>query len=214
MPFARVGKLYTQTSFPCHTARPNSQNPALKRFAVALTATIIKAELQIADMDRHYYQQHSLTLAQHPSETEERLMLRVLVFALHASESLLFTKGLSSEDEPDIWQKSLTGDIEYWIELGQPSEKRLRKACGRAQQVWVYAYGRNTVEPWWKQVQPQLARFNNLSVFYIPPAITKALAASAGRNISVQVNIQDQEISWHCGDENINFRLEIISRGK
>jgi len=175
---------------------------------MALTATIIKAELQVADMDRHYYQQHSLTLAQHPSETEERLMLRLVVFALHASETLAFTKGLSSDDEPDIWQKNLTDEIELWIELGQPSEKRLRKACGRARQVMVYTYGRNTVEPWWKQVQPQLSRFDNLSVFYIPPAITKALAASAGRQVDIQINIQDQEISWHSKNESVSFTLE------
>lgn len=161
-------------------------------------------------MDRHYYQPHALTLAQHPSETEERLMLRVLVFALHASESLAFTKGLSSDDEPDIWQKSLSGDIELWIELGQPSEKRLRKACGRARQVLVYTYGRNTVEPWWKQIEPQLSRFNNLVVFYIPPAITKALASSAQRNRSVQVNIQEKEISWLCNDTCVSFTPEIL----
>src|SRR6478609_7781043 len=107
---------------------------------MALNATIIKAELHVADMDRHYYQQHNLTLAQHPSETDERLMVRLLVFALYASEFLTFTKGLSSEDEPDLWQKSLTGDIELWIELGLPSDKRIRKACGRAQQVIIYSY--------------------------------------------------------------------------
>jgi len=175
---------------------------------MALTATIIKAELQLADMDRHYYQQHSLTIAQHPSETEERLMLRLVVFALHASETLAFTKGLSSDDEPDIWQKNLMGEVELWIELGQPSEKRLRKACGRAEQVLVYTYGRNTVEPWWKQIQPQLSRFDNLSVFYIPPAITKALATSASRQMDIQVNIQDQEISWHSKNESVNFTPE------
>jgi uncharacterized protein YaeQ len=177
---------------------------------MALTATIIKAELQVADMDRHYYQSHSLTLAQHPSETEERLMLRVLVFGLHASESLAFTKGLSSEDEPDIWQKNLTDEIDLWIELGQPSEKRLRKACGRARQVLVYTYGRNTVEPWWKQIQPQLSRFDNLSVFYIPPTITKALALSASRNMSVQVNVQEKEISWLCKEECVTFTPDVL----
>lgn len=177
---------------------------------MALTATIMKAELQVADMDRHYYQQHSLTLAQHPSETEERLMLRLLVFAMHASESLAFTKGLSSDDEPDIWQKNLTDEIELWIELGQPSEKRLRKACGRSRKVRVYTYGRNTVEPWWKQIEPQLSRFPNLSIFYIPPTITKALATSAGRQVDIQVTIQDQEISWHGKGESVSFIPEIM----
>ena len=99
---------------------------------MALSATIYKAELNVVDMDRHYYEQHSLTLAQHPSETAERLMLRLLVFALHASETMAFTKGLSTDDEPDLWQKSLSDEIELWVELGLPSEKRLKKACGRS----------------------------------------------------------------------------------
>src|SRR6056297_2009370 len=108
---------------------------------MALKATIFKAALNIADMDRHYYGDHQLTLAQHPSETAERLMVRLLAFALNASETLTFTKGISTDDEPDLWQKSLSDDIELWIELGLPNESRLRKACGRAQRVIVYAYG-------------------------------------------------------------------------
>lgn len=172
---------------------------------MALTATISKAELHIADMDRHYYQQHNLTLAQHPSETAERLMLRVLVFALHASEFLAFTKGLSSEDEPDLWQKSLSGDIERWIELGMPSDKRIRKACGRAEQVFVYTYGRGTAEMWWKTHQPLLARFDNLTVIHIPQEITKTLALCAERNLQIQINIQDGEVTWHCNGESVSF---------
>ena len=103
---------------------------------MALSARICKAELNVIDMDRHYYQQHSLTLAQHPSETDERLMVRLLVFALQASDSLSFTKGLSTDDEPDLWQKSLTDDIELWIELGLPSEKRLKKPAADHSKSW------------------------------------------------------------------------------
>ena len=172
---------------------------------MALNASISKVELHIADMDRHYYQQHNLTLAQHPSETAERLMLRVLVFAMHASEFLAFTKGLSTEDEPDLWAKNLTGDIDVWIELGLPSDKRIRKACGRAQQVFVYTYGRGTAEMWWKTNQAFLTRFRNLTVVHIPQEITKALAEFADRNMQVQINIQDGEVSWHCKGESVNF---------
>ena len=103
---------------------------------MALSARICKADLNVVDMDRHYYQQHSLTIAQHPSETNERLMLRLLAFALHASDMLSFCKGISTEDEPDLWQKSLSDEIELWIELGLPSEKRLKKACGRAKKSY------------------------------------------------------------------------------
>ncbi len=97
---------------------------------MALKATIFKAELQIADMDRNYYRDHSLTLARHPSETDERLMVRLLVFALHAGEALSFGRGLSAEDEPDLWERDLTGSITTWIDVGLPDERRLRKACG------------------------------------------------------------------------------------
>ena len=92
---------------------------------MALKATVYKVELQISDMDRHYYGTHALTLALHPSETEQRLMVRVLAFALLAEEGLSFGRGLSTEDEPDLWRRSLTGEIEQWIELGQPDESRV-----------------------------------------------------------------------------------------
>lgn len=174
---------------------------------MALGATICKAELNIVDMDRHYYQQHSLTLAQHPSETDQRLMIRLLVFALRASESLSFTKGLSTDDEPDLWQKSLSDDIELWIELGLPSEKRLKKACGRSQQVIVYTYG--SAEMWWKQMQPQLARFKNISVYHLQPEITEILQTMKQRNLDIQVSIQDQEVTWHSEDQSLSFIPEV-----
>ena len=108
---------------------------------MALKATVHKAELQVSDMDRHYYASHNLMLAQHPSETDQRLMVRLLVFALFADERLEFGRGISTDDEPDLWRKSLTGEIEQWIELGQPDESRIRKACGRAREVVLVGYG-------------------------------------------------------------------------
>ena len=122
--------------------------PFISRPHMALKATIFKAQLQIADMDRHYYAEHALTLARHPSETDERMMVRLLAFALNADESLEFGKGLSNEDEPALWRKDLTGVIEHWIEVGLPDEKSLRKACGRATQVRLYTYGRGAAK-WW-----------------------------------------------------------------
>ena len=174
---------------------------------MALGATICKAELNIIDMDRHYYQQHSLTIAQHPSETDQRLMVRLLVFALHASESLSFTNGLSTDDEPDLWQKSLSDDIELWIELGLPSEKRLKKACGRSQQVIVYTYG--SAAMWWKQMQPQIARFKNISVYQLQPEITEILQTLKQRNLDIQVSIQDQEVAWYSENQSLSFIPEI-----
>src|SRR5690242_20968621 len=105
---------------------------------MALNATICKAALQVSDMDRHYYAEHALTLARHPAETDERMMVRVLAFALNPHEHLEFGKGLSATDEPDLWQKDLTGAIKHWIEVGQPDDKHLLRACGRAGRVTVY----------------------------------------------------------------------------
>lgn len=169
-------------------------------FTMALKSTIFKAEVQISDMDRHYYQTHNLTIARHPSETDERMMVRILAFALHADEALEFTKGISTQDEPDLWRKSLSGEIELWIDLGQPDEKRLRKACGRARQVVIYTYSGNSAEIWWQQNGNMLGRFDNLSVINLPAATVKQLTELAQRTMRLQCSIQDGEI-W-LGDEN------------
>lgn len=158
---------------------------------MALKATIYKAELQISDMDRGYYASHALTLARHPSETEERLMVRLLAFALHADERLEFGRGLSTDDEPDLWRRSLTGEIEQWIEVGQPDEQRIRKACGRSRQVIVISYGGRGADVWWDRVSAGLARSKNLRVIDIPAAAVQALAELADRNMQLQCLIQD-----------------------
>ena len=131
---------------------------------MALKATVHKAELSVSDLDRHYYQDHSLTLARHPSETNERMMVRVLAFALNADERLEFGKGLSNEEEPALWRKSLTGEIELWIDVGHPDERRLRKACGQSKEVKVYCYGERSSQLWWRQNEAALSRLSNLSV--------------------------------------------------
>lgn len=158
---------------------------------MALKATVYKATLNLADMDRGYYQEHSLTLAQHPSETDERLLIRLLAFAFNADERLEFTRGLSADDEPELWAKELTGDIAQWIELGLPDEKRIRKACNRADHVIVYAYGGRAAEIWWEGIKSQLTRFANLTVLNLPSEATTALAGLAERTMNWQVSIQD-----------------------
>lgn len=179
---------------------------------MAVGATIIKVSLDVADMDRHHYGSYSLTLAQHPSETAERVMVRLLAFALNASDTLAFTKGLSADEEPDLWQRSLTGDIELWIELGQASEKRIRKACGRSSHVLVYSYGRHhVVDPWWKQLQSQLTRFDNLSVFHIPSETCKQIEVLYSRNLAMQVNVQDGEATLHVSGESVTIIPRMLS---
>ena len=158
---------------------------------MALKSTVVKAELQISDMDRHYYATHALTLALHPSETEERLMARLLAFALNAGGSLAFGRGISTEDEPDLWARDLTGAIDLWIEVGQPDEQRLRKACGRAKEVRVYCYSGRSAAVWWEKSAKDFARFSNLRVFEVPGETTAQLGALAARNLSLQCLVQD-----------------------
>ncbi|TSA12819.1 MAG: YaeQ family protein [Betaproteobacteria bacterium] len=174
---------------------------------MALKATIFKAELQIADMDRNYYHDHVLTIARHPSETDERMMVRLLAYALNASDALSFGKGLSADDEPDLWQKDLTGAIELWIDVGQPDERRVRRACGRARHVAIYSYGGYSAAIWWNQIGSALARTQNLIVASVPPAASQALARLAQRNMRLNCTIQDQQI-W-IGDANDRVQVEL-----
>jgi len=161
---------------------------------VALKATIFKVDLEIADMDRGYYASHALTIARHPSETNERMMIRVLVFALCAHERLEFGGGVSTPDEPDLWRRSLSGEIEEWIELGQPDPRRIQKACGRADRVHLYLYGGPKAATWWEQERSGLERHRNLSVSLLRSEQTDQLGELADRGISLQCNIQDGEV--------------------
>ena len=165
---------------------------------MALKATIYKVHLQIADMDRALYADHTLTLALHPSETEERLMVRLLAFALQVPRddddgALQFARGLSDTDEPDLWQHSLDGSLRHWIEVGQPDERRLARACGRADRVTLYPYG-PSVAIWWAAIAGKVSRLRNLSVWQIPPAQSQALAALAQRSMQLQCTVQDGQI--------------------
>jgi uncharacterized protein YaeQ len=166
---------------------------------MALKATIFKADVQIADMDRHYYQDHALTLARHPSETDERMMVRLLAFARHAGPALHFGKGLSEIDEPDLWERDLTGAIELWIEVGQPDEKRLLKACGRSNQVVVYSYAHNS-GIWWNQIRSKVERARNLTIIQVPATHSQAMAKLVQRTMQLQYALQDGQI-WVSGSD-------------
>lgn len=172
---------------------------------MAFKATVYKIELQISDMDRHYYATHPLTLARHPSETEERLMVRLLAFALYVEERLEFGKGLSTDDEPDLWLKERTGEIDLWIDLGQPDPSRIRKACGRSRRVVVVNYGGRSADIWWDRNADELKRSKNLTIIDIPEATVDALAAIAERGLRVQCLIQDGHIQMMAGDNVIGI---------
>ena len=179
---------------------------------MALKATIFKAELHVADMDRNYFQTHLLTIARHPSETDERMMMRLLAFAFHADDALAFGKGLSSDDEPDLWQKDLTGAIEKWIDVGQPDEKIVRRACGRAAQVVVYNYGVRSADAWWQTQRDSLARQVNLTVANVPQAASATLAKFAARAMELQCTIQDGQIWFANGSETVHVEPILLKQ--
>lgn len=171
---------------------------------MAQKSTIYKVELSISDMDRHYYETHKLTVAKHPSETDERLMVRILAFALNAHEHLELTKGLSTDDEPDIWQKSLSGVLELWVALGLPSEKVVRQSCGKANKVIIYSYGGRTADMWWEKIKNRTTRFDNLQVVNFSEEDTSELGELASRSMKVQVNIQDGDMMFSVDDSIVN----------
>jgi len=177
---------------------------------LAQKATIFKVELQVADMDRSYYGDHPLTIARHPSETDERMLLRVLAFALHASPDLAFGKGLSTDDEPDLWRRDLTGAIHLWVDVGLPDEKLLRQACGRAREVVVYAYGRG-VDLWWGRARRPLERTRNLRVSSVPVATSLALAKLAQRSMQLQCTIQEGHVWLGNRDATVEVVLTTLA---
>ncbi len=178
---------------------------------MALKATIYKADLQIADMDRHYYADHALTIARHPSETDERMMVKVLMYALYATDGIAFTKGLFDVDEPEVWVRDLTGEIKLWIDIGQPDETRLRKACNRADQVIAVCFASSS-DVWWKNIETKLTRLNNLTVLQLPADTSQALATLAARNMQLQCMVQDGEIGINTEAAAVAISLKTLKK--
>jgi uncharacterized protein YaeQ len=176
---------------------------------MALKATIYKCDLNIADMDRHYYADHSLTVARHPSETDERLLVRMLTFARFASDAPEFTKDLFETDEPALWSKDLTGALTLWIELGQPDETKIRKACNRVGRVAVVTYASSS-DVWWKQIESKVARMDNLTVLQLPWDTLQQLAAQMSRGMEMQANVQDGDWTISLGGDPIQLDWTVL----
>jgi uncharacterized protein YaeQ len=176
---------------------------------MALKATIHKAQLQIADMDRGVYADHVVTIARHPSEADERMMIRVLAFALnvlgddHAGQ-LEFAKDLWDVDEAALWHKDYTEAIQHWIDVGQPDDKRLMRAAGRAERVSVYSFSSST-PVWWKGLQSKITRADNIAVWQIEAEQSQALARLAERTVQLQVTVQDGTVWLSTGKESVEI---------
>ncbi len=181
---------------------------------MALKATIYKAVLNLSDMDRQVYAEHPLTLALHPSETEERLAVRLLAFALNVPADdqrggLQFARGLSDSDEPDLWHKDLSGRLLHWIEVGQPDDRRLVKACARADRVSIYAYAGSTAV-WWQGIAGKLGRLRNLAVWQVPADASRALGRLTQRAMQWQVTVQDGHVWVHGDSGEVELRLAAL----
>jgi uncharacterized protein YaeQ len=179
---------------------------------MALKSTIFKANLAVADIDHGYYADHSLTLARHPSETDERMMVRLAALALNAHQlqsmchgdgTLAFGAGLSDPDEPDVWLRDFTGQTRLWIEVGQPEDKPIIKACGKADAVVVYCF-HHAAEVWWRGIENKLTRPQNLSVWRIPAEASQALVGLAQRSMQLQATIQEGVLTLGDGKHSVD----------
>ncbi len=175
---------------------------------MALKATIYKATVNVADMDRNQFLDANLTLARHPSETEERLMLRLLAWTKYADERLQFTRGLSAEEEPELWLRNDYLGIDLWIELGLPDERRLKKACSQAAQVALFTYNSRAAEIWRQQNQSKFRAYDNLTIWYLDDAQLAKLSALASRSMTIQATLQDGLIWLSEGENNLEITLD------
>ena len=180
---------------------------------MALKATIYKATIELANMDRNYYDSLQLTIARHPSETEQRLIVRIMAFILNAHPDLQFGKGLSDETEATIWQKNYSDEISLWIELGQPEEKRLKKACNQADEVKLYCYG-SSINTWWSQTEQNLSKFERLSIEQFEPSTCEALVKLLTRNMEFQCSIQDGQLWLTSGEETLLIETKKLQHNK
>jgi uncharacterized protein YaeQ len=176
---------------------------------MALKATIYKAKVQLADMDRNVYADHELTIARHPSETDERMLIRLLIFALNAPptndhSALEFAKDMWDADEPALWEKDLTGRIQHWIEVGQPDEKRIMQASSRSERTSVYNFSSSTAQ-WWAGISSKISRAKKLTVWQVPSVQSQALAALANRSMEIDVTVQEGTIWVGDGQRSIEI---------
>ncbi|NLR76946.1 YaeQ family protein [Leeia aquatica] len=177
---------------------------------MALSATVFKCNLQLADLERGHYQDYALTLARHPSETDERLMVRLLAFALYADERLAFGRGLSNEDEAALAQQDYSGELLWWIDVGLPDPKQLRKASRRAQQVVLLVYGGAAADVWWAQQRGELSGLDNLLVWRVSAEDSQAMTRLTQRNMQLQCTLQDGEVWLTDGEHSVTVRLSCL----
>ncbi len=182
-------------------------------YDVALSVTVFKVELGVSDVDHGYYADHALTVARHPSETDERMVVRLLAFGLRAHRlsdvdgELAFGPGLSTPGVPDLRLADYTGRILEWVNVGQPDERALGKAASQADQVLLFPFAAG-VATWWRTVGPKVAGLSNLSVMQIPNAAVQQLAQAVDRRVSAQVMVIEGQVTMTVSGVDVTFTPE------
>lgn len=182
---------------------------------MALKATIYKAKISVANLNIHHYQEYNLTLARHPSETNLRMMYRLLVFSLNCKEEGLdFTKGLSSDEEPDLWKINYDGSIEHWIELGHLDEKRIRQACSKANLVSIFTYQDANSINWYNSVENSIQRFNHLNITHFSMNDNHLIEDLVERGMNFTIVIEDEDIWISTENNRINVTFKSVYKAK
>lgn len=176
---------------------------------MALSATIYKFHIHLSDFDRSYFNSVQLTVALHPSEKVERMLARVIAYCLHASEDLEFTKGLSTPETPDLWQRNLHGEVTTWIDVGEPSEEKIRKATRLAKAVWVYSFNSKSAV-WWRQSAKAFARLS-AQVRQLDYEQLVAFASKVGRTMELSVSITDQQLTLTTDSDSVEFTVRPLT---
>ena len=179
---------------------------------MALKATVYRAQVSLSNLNIHHYSDYSLTLAKHPSETELRLMVRLLAFSLLAHEDLQFTKGLSTDDEPDMWKINYDGSIDHWIELGLPDERRIRQICGKSKLVSIYTYHGNQGTQLFEGIEKKLDRFEHLNIIHFLIDDSAHLESFVSKGMNLNFTIEDNEIWLSTEADRICVKYKTVKK--
>ncbi|MDX2470131.1 MAG: YaeQ family protein [SAR324 cluster bacterium] len=161
---------------------------------MALKANIAKVNLTLSNINDHYYEDYRLTLAQHPSETDLRMIIRLAAFGLFASEGLEFTKGISTDEEPDIWSHKATGEIEHWIDLGQPTEKRIRQSISKAEKITIVGYHKEKFSRWFKGLDKKFLAQKKLEIYFLESVGTSKPEDLVQKTMDLSCTIQEDQM--------------------
>jgi uncharacterized protein YaeQ len=173
---------------------------------MALKPTIYKTNITLSDLNRDYYDSFGLTIAQHPSETLERMMARVVAFCVNAEQGLEFTKGLSEVEQPDIWKISLDGQIERWLDVGEPEVERIKKATRKASSVEVFSFNSKS-DVWWAQSREKFVQLNaHFYRFNWHEIQQLASLCQRTMNFSVLITGESALITFENGECEVNWQ--------